>query len=175
MSTSYYMRLKDDHTLDNLRDTLNTIESNINELLEKEADILNKIVTRQTERVIETDNFNKQFCNAADWYGSYPDEPEDYHLRRISLESIEHIEVLIGTYSGNEFHWKLNSLKDGYYECELIKEPFNIWNDKKVFEFPRSKEQFKEFMKKYKDKVEIVDEYNEVYTVTQFLKKVDEY
>ena len=74
MSTSYYMRLKDDHTLDNLRDTLKTIESNINELLEKEADILNKIVTRQTERVIETDNFNKQFCNAADWYGSYPDE-----------------------------------------------------------------------------------------------------
>ena len=126
MSTSYYMRLKDDHTLDNLRDALETIESNINELLEKEADILNKIVTRQTERVIETDNFNKQFCNAADWYGSYPDEPEDYHLRRICLESIKHIEVLIGTNTGSGFHWKLNGLKDGYYECELIKEQFNI-------------------------------------------------
>lgn len=172
MSTSYYMRLKDDHTLDNLRDMLKTIESNINELLEKEADILNKIVTRQTERVIETDNFNKQFCNAADWYGSYPDEPEDYHLRRIYLESIKHIEVLIGTYSSGEFHWKLNGLKDGYYECELIKEPFNIWNDKKVFEFPRSEEQFKQFMKQYKDKVEIVDEYGEIYTTTQFLKKI---
>lgn len=176
MSTTYYLRLKDDNKLNDLRNTLNTIESQINALLEKEAELLHDMVTSKTHEIIEQDNFNKQFCNAADWYGSYPDEPEDYHLRRTNLETLENIEVEIGVYAGGEFRWRIFSHKDGYYESVPLEDDvYGLWKDLKVFEFPRSKEQFKEFMKKYKDKVEIVDEYNEVFTLTAFLKNVDEY
>lgn len=176
MSTTYYLRLKDDNKLNDIRTTLGIIESQINALLEKEAELLHDMVTSKTQEIINYDNFNKQFCNAADWYGSYPDEPEDYHLRRTSLETLENIEVEIGTYSYNGFKWRLFNQKDGYYDAEQLEDDiYGLWKEHKVFEFPRSKEQFKAFMKKYKDKVEIVDEYNEVYTMTSFLKKVDEH
>lgn len=176
MSTTYYMRLKDDRKLDQVRDTLNEVEKQINVLLEKEAELLHEMVIPKLEEVLNKDNFNKQFCNAAGWYASYPDEPEDYHLRRTCLETIEDIKVEIGTYSSGGFHWRLNSLKDGYYDLEYLddNDPWGMTKDLKVFNMPRSKEQLKAFMKQYKDKVEIVDEYDEVYTVTQFLKKVDE-
>lgn len=177
MSTTYYMRLKDDHKLDTARELISNAEELINSILENLAENLNTKITNITNPIIDKDNFNKQFCNAASWYGSYPDEQEDYHLRRICLESIEHIQVEIGTYFSGEFHWKLNSVSSGYYDVETKDDncPYYMWDEKRVYEFPRDKAQFKEFMKKYKDKVEIVDEYHKVFTLTAFLKKVDEY
>lgn len=176
MSTTYYLRLKDDNNLTSVRNTLSEIETQINALLEKEAELLHTMVTNETAKILDKDNFNKQFCSAADWYGSYPDESEDYHLRRICLETLENIEVEIGTYSSGSFKWRIFNQKNGYYDCEPLDEEFcGLWKEHKVFEFPRSKEQFKEFMKQYKDRVEIVDEYGDVFTTTDFLKKVDEY
>ncbi len=177
MSTTYYMRLKDDKELNTIRKTIKGTESIINKALEIIAEDLYTKVTNITQNIINEDNFNKQFCNAASWYGGYPDEPEDYHLKKVYLSEIEDIKIEIGTYSGGGFHWKLNSVPDGYYDIEQINEEksYDGWLELKEYSFPRSKEQFKEFMKKYKDKVEIVDEYGEIYTVTKFLKKVDEY
>lgn len=176
MSTTYYMRLKDSNKLDTQRELIKNTEYMVNRLLERLAEDLHETIIPKMEDIIDTDNFNKQFCNAAGWYASYSSEPEDYHLRRVCLESIDDIKVDIGTYSSGEFHWHLNSLKDGYYDIEYLDkdDPWGMSKDLKVFNMPRSKEQLKEFMKKYKDKVEIIDEYDEVYTVTQFLKKVDE-
>lgn len=176
MSTSYYIKLKDDHKLDETRNMLKMLEEHINKIIELETEQLGENVMERTKEILEKDNFNKQFCNSASWYGGYPTEPEDYHLKRIYLQEIEDIKVLIGVYSGGEFKWKLNGVPNGYYDLEG--DDNTEWYDmkeKRVYEFPRSKEQFKEFMKKYKDKVEIVDEYSEVYTLSNFLKKVDEY
>lgn len=177
MSTSYYIRLKDDEKLDTTRRILKETETMINLMLEKAAEKLEDVVTRDTNPILNKDNFNKQFCNAASWYGSYPDEPEDYHLKKIYLEEIEHIQIEIGTYSSGKFHWKLMSANEGYYDVQRVNEgrAYDGWLELKEYNFPRDKAQFKEFMKKYKDKVEIVDEYSEKYTLTKFLKKVDEY
>lgn len=177
MSTSYYMRLKDDKKLDTMRRILEETETMVNLILERTAERLYDIVTNDTNPIIDKDNFNKQFCNSAGWYGGYPDEQEDYHLRRICLSEIEHIQVEIGTYSSGKFNWKLMSVNEGYYGVQRVDEgrAYDGWLELKEYSFPRDKAQFKEFMKKYKDKVEIVDEYSEVFTLTQFLKKVDEY
>lgn len=179
MSTTYYMRLKDDHKLDIVRELIKQSEVLINGVLENLAENLNKMVTDVTNPIIDVDNFNKQFCNAASWYGSYPDEPEDYHLKKVYLSELEHIQVEIGTYSNGKFNWKLTSIPEGYYDVELYDlnqyDYLKYHKEKRDFDFPRDKTQFKDFMKKYKDKVEIVDEYNDVYTLTAFLKKVDEY
>ena len=177
MSTTYYMRLKDDHKLDTARELISNAEELINSILENLAENLNTKITNITNPIIDKDNFNKQFCNAASWYGSYPDEQEDYHLRRICLSEIEHIQIEIGTYSSGKFHWKLMSVNEGYYDAVKVNEnrPYDGWLELKEYSFPRDKAQFKEFVKKYKDKVEIVDEYHEVFTLTAFLKKVDEY
>lgn len=177
MSTSYYMRLKDDKKLDTMRRILEETETMVNLILERTAERLYDIVTNDTNPIIDKDNFNKQFCNSAGWYGGYPDEQEDYHLRRICLSEIEHIQVEIGTYSSGKFNWKLMSVNEGYYDVQRVDEgrAYDGWLELKEYSFPRDKAQFKEFMKKYKDKVEIVDEYHEAYTLTQFLKKVDEY
>lgn len=177
MSTTYYMRLKDDHKLDATRELIKQSEVLINGILENLAENLNKMVTDVTNPIIDVDNFNKQFCNAASWYGSYPDEPEDYHLKKVYLSELEHIQVEIGTYSSGEFHWRIDSIPSGYYDVNIRIDncPYNLWTELRDFDFPRDKAQFKDFMKKYKNKVEIVDEYNDVYTLTAFLKKVDEY
>lgn len=177
MSTTYYMRLKDDKKLDTVRKLLKETETMINLMLEKTAERLEEVVTKETNPILNKDNFNKQFCNSASWYGSYPDEPEDYHLKRIYLEELEHIQIEIGVYSSGKFNWRLMSANEGYYDVQKVNEgrAYDGWLELKEYSFPRSKEQFKEFMKKYKDKVEIVDEYHDVYTLTQFLKKVDEY
>lgn len=176
MSTTYYLRLKDDNKLNDMRDTLTELQEQMNVLLEKVAEMLSESVVQKTMPIKEKDNFNKQFCNASGWYGSYPDEPSDYHLGRICLESVEHIQIEIGVYTSGEFHWKLMDKPDGYYDLQgdADTEWYNL-KELKVYEFPRSKEQFKTFMKKYKNKVEIVNEYSEVFTLTQFLKEVDEY
>lgn len=177
MSTSYYIRLKDDRKLDEARRVLKETEELINVILEKAAEKLNSVVTRDTNPILNKDNFNKQFCNAAGWYGSYPDEPEDYHLRKIYLAEIENIQIKIGTYSGGKFNWYITSANEGYYDVVKVNEnrAYDGWLELKEYSFPRDKAQFKEFMKKYKDKVEIVDEYSETYTLTNFLKKVNEY
>lgn len=177
MSTSYYMRLKDDRNLDTIRSILEETEEIINGMLESTAEKLYTLVTNNTNQLIDKDNFNKQFCNAASWYGGYPDEQEDYHLRRINISEIEHIQVEIGVNTVSGFQWKLSSIPDGYYDVQKIddKRAYDDWLELKEYHFPRDKAQFKDFMKKYKDKVEIVDEYGEVFTMTEFLKKVDEY
>lgn len=177
MSTSYYIRLKDDARLEPMRRILEETETMINLLLEKTAERLNDIVTNDTNPIIDKDNFNRQFCNAASWYGSYPDEHEEYHLKEIYLEGIEHIQIEIGINSSDGFHWKLATAPEGYYDVETRSDncPYYMWKELKEYSFPRDKAQFKEFMKKYKDKVEIVDEYSKRYTLTEFLKKVDEY
>lgn len=172
MSTTYYMRLKDNGKLDKVRYLISITERMINSILETQARELHNIIQIDLEEVLNKDDFNKQFCNAADWYASYPDEPEDYHLKKVFMEDIPSIEVNIGTNTGSGFHWHLSSLKDGYYDTEEVDTGF--WEDKKCFNMPRSKEQLVSFMNTYKDKVEIVDEYGEVYTVKQFLKKVNE-
>lgn len=172
MSTTYYIRLKDSNKLDKLRYLIFITERMINSILETQAREFHNIIQPDLEEILNKDDFNKQFCNAADWYASYPDEPEDYHLKKVSMEDISDIKVDIGTNTGSGFRWHLNGLKDGYYDTEEVDRGF--WKDKKCFNMPRSKEQLVSFMKTYKDKVEIVDEYGEVYTVTQFLKKVGE-
>ena len=172
MSTTYYIRLKDSNKLNKIRYLISVTEKMINSILETQAKELHDIIQPDLDDILNKDNFNKQFCNAADWYASYPDEPEEYHLRKIFMEDLSDIKVDIGTNTSSGFHWHLNALKDGYYDTEEIDTGF--WNDKKCFYMPRSKEQLISFMKEYKDRVEIVDEYGEVYTITQFLKKVDE-
>lgn len=174
MSTAYYLRLKDDHKLDNIRKKLEAKQEEINKYLEKEAEELYNLVTEETQKIIDTDNFNKQFCNSASWYGGYPDEPEDYHLRKIWVEELEQIRVEIGVYSGGSFHWHLMNVNNGYYELKPLGE--EVWNyeELKVYDFPRSREEFIWFMEKYQDKVEIINEYNEVFTLEAFLKEIDE-
>ena len=163
MSTAYYIRQK-------LRDK----QEEINKYLEKEAEELHELVTVATQKIMEKDKFNKQFCNSASWYGGYPDEPEDYHLRKIWVEEIEPIRVDIGVYSGGKFNWHLMNVSCGYYELKPLGD--EVWNyeELKVYEFPRNKEQFIAFMNIYKDKLEIINEYDEVLTLKEFLKEVDE-
>lgn len=174
MSTTYYIRLKSDKKLNKIRNYLKKEEERINQILEKEAEKLYNKVTEMTEQIINEDNFTKQFCNSAGWYGGYPDEPEDYHLKKIWIEEIEPIRIEIGVYSGGSFHWHLMNVNNGYYELKSLGDRLWDYEELKVYEFPKNREQFIWFMQKYKDKVEIVDEYNNIFTLNKFLKEVGE-